>query len=558
MSDSPFTEGSAVLSPADAVQAGDAGCWTLTFTAGESGLPAGSAIRVSIPHGFTPPQVDNPNASGYVQASIGNPDVSFSLAVEPVPGEGDEPFREANREAVYLFLERVPLKTGDRIRIVYGAGPGRAYASAFAGEAVFETHICTDAGADSERFLPVQSPPALNVRAGGVHRLEVTAPSRATAGSPLTALVMARDAFGNRCAGWSGWLKVDSEAKGVQVAPARKYEDPNGAGIEIQAGTSEGLEGPVYLRVREEDRGLQATGNPILTGEAAPFWGDLHACMPEAHRVQSTLDFELSVGEMPTVRQNFFRFSSSTLEDDEAPDADTTPLRFSLPDAQSDEMLSPHLLEIYSCWGNREYWGARRPDIRFDRHANRTAQAVLAQGVVAGFAAGSNSRFGLDRDARRAEAGRGYPGGLTAVYTPSLTHNAIFSALKTRRCYATTGARMILQFQIGDYGMGEFVDVSPVERALLQERRLTATVYGTAMVDRIEVIRNNLEVCTYRGDGKAVSFAWADRQELTRIALPRAASAADLTCYYYIRVTQTDGEIAWSSPIWFRVKGGKG
>ncbi len=53
-----------------------------------------------------------------------------------------------------------------------------------------------------------------------------------------------------------------------------------------------------------------------------------------------------------------------------------------------------------------EEWGARSSDIRLDRHPARTCHAVLADGVVAGFTAGSNSRLGVGRDAVRVEAGR--------------------------------------------------------------------------------------------------------------------------------------------------------
>ena len=67
----------------------------------------------------------------------------------------------------------------------------------------------------------------------------------------------------------------------------------------------------------------------------------------------------------------------------------------------------------------------------------------------------------------------------------------------------------------------------------------------------IEVIRNNTEVCTYRGDGEDVEFEWVDQQELSRIALQRTIRGRQQTCCYYLRITQADGDIAWTSPIWF-------
>ena len=105
-------------------------------------------------------------------------------------------------------------------------------------------------------------------------------------------------------------------------------------------------------------------------------------------------------------------------------------------------------------------WNLRRPDIRIDRHPDRTVQGVLGQGIIASFSGGSNSRFGVGRDARRAEAGRGYPACLTAVYADSLDQDDLFAALRERRCYVTTGARILLQMTINGHEMGRLVEIS--------------------------------------------------------------------------------------------------
>ena len=95
------------------------------------------------------------------------------------------------------------------------------------------------------------------------------------------------------------------------------------------------------------------------------------------------------------------------------------------------------------------------------------------------------------------------------------------------------------------------MDVGPEDVEMLRERHILAKVYGTAEVDRIEIVRNNVDVCTFRGDAEDVTFEWTDQQELSRIALPRPLRGGALTCYYFVRVTQSDGEMAWSSPVWF-------
>jgi hypothetical protein len=140
---------------------------------------------------------------------------------------------------------------------------------------------------------------------------------------------------------------------------------------------------------------------------------------------------------------------------------------------------------------------------------------------------------------------------LTAAYATSLTKAALFTALRERRCYATTGPRIIVRLEVQGHGMGSRVEVGAADRETLHERHLEMTVNGTARVERIEVVRNNVEVCTYRGDAHDVTFSWSDRQDLASISLPRAMGGGALTCYYFARVIQEDGEIAWTSPVWF-------
>ena len=214
-------------------------------------------------------------------------------------------------------------------------------------------------------------------------------------------------------------------------------------------------------------------------------------------------------------------------------------------------MVSTHLLEIYSCWGSREHWGGRYPDIRLDRHPDRTVHAVLAKGVIAGLGAGSNSRLGIGTDAVRAEAGRGYRAGLTAVRAEETSQDSIFEALRQRQCYATTGHRPLIGFSIDGHEMGSIVEVAESNRDLIRERRISARVFGTSDIDRIEIVRNNVEICTYRGDDVDVTFEWVDQQDLTRIVLQREVRGRAQSCYYYLRITQKDGQLAWTSPIWF-------
>jgi hypothetical protein len=99
-----------------------------------------------------------------------------------------------------------------------------------------------------------------------------------------------------------------------------------------------------------------------------------------------------------------------------------------------DPELGP-LVELVSCWGVFEWmlWDA------FD------------MGYIVGVMCNSDGHKGRP-GAEGPGAGQfGIANGLTCVLAESQTREAIFRALKSRRCYGTTGARIDLDFHIDDH-----------------------------------------------------------------------------------------------------------
>lgn len=127
-------------------------------------------------------------------------------------------------------------------------------------------------------------------------------------------------------------------------------------------------------------------------------------------------------------------------------------------------------------------------------------------------------------------------GGLTCVSAKSNTREDIFEALKARRCYATTSTRMILDFHIGNTPMGQ---VTPNEK----KPRIQYDIHGADRLAKIQILRGNLDEKTfeivYEIDSNKMdeSGEWTDNQPPSR-------------ALYYLRVTQQDKQMAWSSPIW--------
>ncbi|MEX2261176.1 MAG: hypothetical protein WD696_04455 [Bryobacteraceae bacterium] len=119
-----------------------------------------------------------------------------------------------------------------------------------------------------------------------------------------------------------------------------------------------------------------------------------------------------------------------------------------------------------------------------------------------------------------------------ALYVDRLDRTALLAAMKARRTYAATD-NLILDLRMGEHFLGESFDAESVPA-------LKAYVRGTGPLARVALVKNNRLIYTAAGDGPELTFTYTD------------ADAASGESYYYIRAEQTNGQIAWSSPIWVR------
>ena len=105
-------------------------------------------------------------------------------------------------------------------------------------------------------------------------------------------------------------------------------------------------------------------------------------------------------------------------------------------------------------------------------------------------------------------------------------------AMRARHAYAATD-NIILDVRIGDHLMGDIFESreAPV---------IKIHVEGTGPIDKVEVIRNNTFVHTERPTGAKADFTFRD------------ADSRPGETYYYVRVQQKEGQLAWSSPIWVK------
>ncbi len=185
-----------------------------------------------------------------------------------------------------------------------------------------------------------------------------------------------------------------------------------------------------------------------------------------------------------------------------------------------DETAEP-VAEIFQTRGSYEYHGAPR-QARSTTPPGWFLQDAWARGIVIGVIASPDH-------------GGGY--GKACVYAPELTREAILDALRARRCYGTTGAKILLDVRVAGRFMGEAVRESPPNPAPIEVR-----VEAPAEIARVDICRNNVFVYSREVGARRCEFTFADRD-------PPAGPV-----WYYVRVQQADGELAWSSPVWWRAK----
>jgi len=174
------------------------------------------------------------------------------------------------------------------------------------------------------------------------------------------------------------------------------------------------------------------------------------------------------------------------------------------------------LVEIFQMHGSYEFDGAPYPPRPKDFTPGRSVRAALDQGHRLGIIASPDHRGGL---------------GLAGVWASALTREAIFEALRARRTFGTTGARLDLWMTVNGAPQGSEITAGGAVH-------VEATVHGSVPGLELTLVSNGEEFAQQRFEGSAAHFEWTDPRPL------------EGTRYYYLRAHQADGHLGWSSPVW--------
>lgn len=224
-------------------------------------------------------------------------------------------------------------------------------------------------------------------------------------------------------------------------------------------------------------------------------------------------------------------------------------------DWKDHDPLHERLIEIFQVRGSYE----RRDDNPLPENTGQPVyeggyvSEALLKGWRVGFTAGGDDHIGqAGFDYPMSEEKDAYKAGLTAVLAEDLTRDDVWDALWHRRTIATSGPRILLNYTLNGHLPGSEIqaDDCPDVRT---ERRLYVEFHGTAPVDRMDIIRNNVIVHTSRPDQLDGALEWSDNAPLEDIVIRESPFRETPFCYYYVRILQHDHEMAWASPVWIDV-----
>jgi hypothetical protein len=210
--------------------------------------------------------------------------------------------------------------------------------------------------------------------------------------------------------------------------------------------------------------------------------------------------------------------------------------------------------EIYNAWGSSECLakeGNARPIQGGKSGIGESVEGslikALGQGRRFGFVAGGHDDRGCYSELFEADQAQ-YSPGLTAILAKEHNRASLIEALQARSCYATTGEKIIVGLHIAGFPMGGEIDTKS-RPGLEFNRHITGYAIGTAPLSEAVLVRNGKVFHSFPVKDERLEFEFDDTELLSQIALEPSADRPPFA-YYYLRVTQTDGHIAWSSPIW--------
>jgi len=522
--------------PDGPVVAGSQMEWTLTYTVGSYGVDEGGVLMLvkRLACDMEHPQFDHPAESGYTTIVT---DGDCRLAPRFQRKQHPRPW---HNWCLVIDVTDGYLSQGDSVKLILGnrsqGSPGIRAQSFVESQHEFRWLVDPTNAANPQR-LP--SSPIIPIIAGKPVRLVCLLPSLLIIGENAKVFVKGEDAWGNPISPPDG-IKLNAKGSGgVRIegntlkaeSSGIVWVEAAGNGFSCFSNPLEVVKHPQNWRPFWADLHGQ-TGNTVGTGSVEEFfdfardWGRLDVVGHQGNDFQITTEAWQQLNATIMQYQHpgelivlpGYEWSGNTsaggdhnvyfLEDDppilrsshwqvpQVPEGESSPahpvnvLFERLKGLQRfHSMVVPHVGGRY---GNTKRY--------FDPELESVVEIVSCHGVFEWFlwdALEAGLRVGVvcNSDGHKGRPGAegpgaghfGVKGGLTCVLAEELTREAIFDALKKRRCYGTTGPRMSLWIDADGHPMGtEFAAASSVT--------INAIVHGTAPLESLTLYRGKQPV----------------------------------------------------------------
>ena len=533
-------DGYATLSPTADVVAGEYGTWTLTYVAGKRGLSKGGALKIYTDSDtdWGLPQVQDPAGADYLTCEAPT-DAGIAVIVK-------------NYKTLLLAVHGKGLSAGESVKVTWGdrtrGGPGSRAQTFYEAKHYFWVSVDPDGKGE---WVSLPNPPSLRILGGEPERLEVTVPSMVALEKPFRIQVRLVDKWGNPSQVFRG--RIDLTAAGVDLpADHLEFTEKDGGVIWLE-GCRAGEIRILRVEGRFAGGDLQAASNPLqchLPGEEfSLFWGDYHGGQVElAERIPGFFRHARDVAALSFVshQRNDFMMSNEDWEVQLKAEKDLyEPGRFvpipgfewspntsvgghhniyfhrhdqrmrrchhgNLEDRSDEGEDLPHISDVYRAYRNTDtlitpHVGGEHSNLAF--HEPNLERAVevtsthgsfewflretLERGYRLGFFGGSDSHTGRPGDDRPGHQHRRYAkSGLAGVYAREVTIAGFLEALKARRCYATTGARMIVHVASAGHFMGEEFTTHELPEVAVRAE-------GTEAIEAVELYRGLDRIYTH-------------------------------------------------------------
>ena len=524
--------GHVAIDPSGEVIAGSYGTWKLTYVAGSKGVQLGGRIRIYTDSDtdWGLPQIDDPSGPEYLTVQAPS-DARMAVLVQ-------------NVKTLLLAVNDEGLRPGEKVVLAYGdrsgGGPGSRAQTFVEGRRNF--WVSVDAQGDGE-FVTLRDSPYLSVVGGPPSRLVAIAPSNVTRGQPFRVLVKAEDEWGNPSSPYRGTVEVRLE--GMELPYSSHTFSQKDGGVHTFEGCVCSRAGRYRVTVNDTESGLSTESNPILCAEQAEkhtlYWGDPHGGQVEMAtktpdffryaRDVSALDFagyqrndhDMSNEDWKLQQQaevefhepgRFVPLPGFEWSGDTEMGGDHNvyfrrhrqPLRRSshsgVQDKSDLETDLPHITDVHNNYRYSDvvitpHVGGRHSDLAYHEPALEPAIEVtsthgsfewflrdaLRRGYKVGFVGGSDGYTGRPGAEYPGHQERRYAkGGFTGLYAEGLTLESLLEAMKARRCYATTGARILARTSVDGHLMGEEYSIGSPPQA-------SVFVAGTAPLESVELFR---------------------------------------------------------------------